>query len=57
MKRRKAKSSPKAQSFMHHHIKHHMEDLGMSQAQAVAVAYSEARGMGLKVGSIYKKHR
>jgi hypothetical protein len=42
---------------MHHHIKHHMEDLGMSQAQAVAVAYSEARGMGLKVGSIYKKHR
>jgi hypothetical protein len=53
----KAKSSPKAQKFMKRHIRHHMEDLGMSQAQAIAAAYSEARHKGLKVGSLYRTRK
>lgn len=46
---KKKHASASAQKFMQQHTKHHIEDLGMSQAQAIAVSYAEARKKGFKV--------
>jgi hypothetical protein len=47
--KKKHHASSEAQLFMKKHTKHHIEDLGMSKAQAVAVSYAEARKKGFKV--------
>jgi hypothetical protein len=41
--------SDKARDFLEKEIKHHIEDKGMDQDQAVAGAMSEARRKGMKV--------
>lgn len=46
---KKHPASREAQLFIQKHTKHHIEDLGMSQARAIAAAYSEARKKGYKV--------
>lgn len=46
----KAKTSKAGRKFMQAHIKRHMKKYHMPQKQAIAVAYSEARAKGFKVG-------
>lgn len=41
--------SEEAREFIHKEVKHHVEDKGMPQDQAVAAAMSEARKKGMKV--------
>ncbi|GEM_PF-3952038 len=41
--------SDEARKFIHEEVKHHVEDKGMKQDQAVAAAMDEARRKGLKV--------
>lgn len=41
--------SDQAREFLEKEIRHHVEDKGMPQDQAVAAAMSEARRKGLKV--------
>lgn len=40
---RKLKVPKKVRRFMQRHIRHHIKDYGMTQKQAIAVAYQEAR--------------
>jgi hypothetical protein len=48
--RMNSKIPPRVRKFMQRHIRHHIRDYGMTQKQAVAVAYSEARAKyGLKL--------
>jgi len=46
----KRKTSLAGRIFMQKHIKRHIEKYGMSQKQAIAAAYNEARSKGYKVG-------
>ena len=45
----KSEYSDKARDFLEKEIRHHIEDQGMGQDQAVAAAMSEARRKGMKV--------
>ena len=48
-KRKDSGYSEEAREFIGKEVKHHVEDKGMKQDQAVAIAMDEARRKGLKV--------
>jgi len=52
----KRKLSPAAQKFISKKIKKNVEE-GKSQAQSIAIAYSQARAEGYKVPVLRKKLR
>ena len=49
MAEKSSEYSDEAREFLEKEIKHHVEDEGMEQDQAVAAAMSEARRKGFKV--------